>query len=217
MIEDQTKSAEALQEIRQMMQRSSRFISLSGLSGISAGICALIGAAIAYPYVFGYKNLFFNNELALKQMQEDDYFIIFNSPLFWIAAGTFLAALISSFLFTLSKSKKQHTPVWGWAAKRLIINVSIPILAGGIFLLRISQFGSPGLLAGGCLIFYGLGLINASKYTLNEIRYLGYLQILVGLVAIFFIGYGLYFWAFGFGILHILYGCYMWWKYDRNK
>ena len=90
------------------------------------------------------------------------------------------------------------------------------MLAGGIFLFKLMQFGTFGLIAPGCLIFYGLALVNASKYTLNEIRYLGYLEILLGIVALFFIRYGLYFWATGFGVLHILYGGYMWWKYEHK-
>ncbi len=39
---------EALSDIRSMMEQSSRFISLSGLSGIFAGITALVGAGLAY-------------------------------------------------------------------------------------------------------------------------------------------------------------------------
>jgi len=210
------ESFEALRDIRQMMAKSSRFISLSGLSGVSAGICALAGAWVAHPYIYGYRNLFFNNELAIQQMQENSNLIIFNSPLFWIAAATFFLALTSSFLFTYAKSKKQNIPIWGSAAKRLLLNVCIPLVVGGIFLMRMLQYGTFGLVASGCLLFYGLALVNASKFTLNEIRYLGYCEILLGLVATFFVGYGLYFWAFGFGILHILYGVYMWWKYEKQ-
>ncbi|MEI2748492.1 MAG: hypothetical protein V9E88_07025 [Ferruginibacter sp.] len=106
--------------------------------------------------------------------------------------------------------------MWGNTAKRLLINVSIPLIAGGIFLFKLIHFGTFGLVAPGCLIFYGLALINASKYTLGEIRYLGYCQLLLGIINLWYEGLGLYFWAAGFGVLHILYGIYMWWKYERN-
>ena len=43
-----TNPGEDLQAIREIMERSSKFLSLSGLSGIFAGVCALIGAAIAW-------------------------------------------------------------------------------------------------------------------------------------------------------------------------
>jgi hypothetical protein len=212
----QQQSLENLQHIKLMMERSSRFISLSGLSGISAGLCALIGACAAYPYVFGVKNLVINEDLAVVQAMANDYSIILNTYIFWIALVTFFAAFISAFLFTWLKSKKEGTPLWGHTSKRLMINVSIPILVGGLFLFKLIHFGTFGLVAPGCLIFYGLGLVNASKYTLIEIRYLGYAQILLGVINLWFVGYGLYFWAAGFGVMHILYGAYMWNKYERN-
>lgn len=210
------QSLQTLQDIKRMMERSSRFISLSGLSGISAGICALIGAWLARPYVFGNKDYIINSDTAIAQAITNDYKIILNTWIFWIAAGTFLAAMISAFIFTWIKSKREGIPVWGNTAKRLLVNVSIPLIAGAFFLFKLIHYGTFGLLAPGCLIFYGLALINASKYTLNEIRYLGCVQIILGIINLWFPGYGLYFWAIGFGCMHIVYGAYMWWKYERN-
>lgn len=206
-----------IRDIKNMMERSSRFISLSGLSGISAGICALIGAWVAHPYVFGKKDFVIDSNVAIVQAMTNDYSIIFNTYLFWIAAATFIAAAISAFAFTYIKSSKEGIPIWGKTAKRLMINVCIPLIVGGIFLLKLIQFGTFGLIAPGCLLFYGLALINASKYTLIEIRYLGYCELILGIISLCFVGYGLYFWAIGFGVLHILYGVVMWNKYERIK
>jgi hypothetical protein len=211
---EQQQSLSAIRDIRQMMERSSRFISLSGLSGISAGICALIGAWIAYPYVYGYKNYIIPSQGGSSESSDVDPTFV-NTYLFWIAAFTFIAALLSAFIFTYIKSKKEGIPIWGNSARRLLVNITIPLLVGGIFLFKLLQFGTFGLVAPGCLLFYGLALINASKYTLQEVKYLGYGQLILGIINLGFIGYGLYFWAAGFGILHILYGAYMWWKYDR--
>ena len=213
---EQQQSLKDIHTIKQMMERSSRFISLSGLSGISAGICALAGAWLAYPYVFGYQDYMMERVRVDTESSGNAYSIILNSYLFWIAAATFMAAFISSFIFTYLKSKKEGIPIWGKSAKRLLFNVCVPLLVGGIFLFKLLQFGTFGLVAPGCLLFYGLALINASKYTLIEIRYLGYCQILLGIINLWFVGYGLYFWAAGFGVLHILYGGYMWWKYERS-
>ena len=212
---EQQQSLSAIRDIRQMMERSSRFISLSGLSGISAGVCALVGAWVAYPYVYGYKDYIINSPGNTSHGRNDGYSIIFNTYLFWIAALTFSAALLSAFIFTYIKSKKEGIPIWGNTAKRLLINITIPLLVGGLFLFKLLQFGTFGLVAPGCLLFYGLALINASKYTLQEVKYLGYGQILLGIINLSFVGYGLYFWAAGFGILHIIYGAYMWWKYGK--
>ena len=59
----------------------------------------------------------------------------------------------------------------------------------------------------------GLALINGSKYTLSDIRYLGLCQVVLGCICIFVPAWGLTFWAIGFGGLHILYGIVMWNKY----
>lgn len=215
----------ALQDIRSMMEKSSRFISLSGLSGIAAGVCALIGAWVSYDYVYGYKDYMMgsysydragNNSLAYDAGMDFSIQLLLNTTLFWIAAATFIAAFISAFVFTWIKSRREGVPIWGKTAQRLMIHVSVPLIAGGLYILKLLHFGTFGLVAPGCLIFYGLALLNGSKFTLSEIKYLGYGQLALGIINLQFTGYGLYFWAAGFGILHILYGGIMWYKYDRN-
>ncbi len=214
---EQQQSLDDLQHIKRMMERSSRFISLSGLSGIAAGICALIGAWLAYDYVVGNKDIFIDHEAGIAQVAANDYGIVFNTWLFWIAAGTLVAAIISAFIFTWIKSKKQAVPIWGNSAMRLLINLGIPLIAGGIFLFRLIHFGTFGLVAPGCLIFYGLALINAGKYTLGEIRWLGCCELLLGIISLGFVRYGIYFWAVGFGALHIVYGAWMWLRHERDE
>lgn len=209
-------SLETLKDIRRIMDRSSRFISLSGLSGISAGIFALAGAFIAWPYVYGRKDLYIADGTSFFSGQSAGLSAVLNTWIFWIALATFLCAFVSAFFFTWLKSRKQGIPLWGKTAKRLMLQVAIPMAAGGLFLLKLAQFGTFGLIAPGCLIFYGLALINASRYTLDEIRYLGYTEVLLGLAGMWFVGYGLYFWAAGFGVFHIVYGAFMWWKYEKQ-
>lgn len=213
---DSVKLSSELHDIKQMMERSSRFISLSGLSGISAGICALIGVFVSKDIieenkhaVSGLKRSFSGTDTILN----GDFL---NSELLKIAMLTFAAALLSAFIFTYRRSKKTNTPIWSSTAKRFLINVAVPIITGGIFLLALIYNKVFGFVAPGCLIFYGLGVLNASKYTLPETRYLGYTEILLGLITLLFPGEGLYFWAVGFGLMHILYGAFMWWKYERN-
>jgi heme/copper-type cytochrome/quinol oxidase subunit 3 len=218
---DTSEQLSAIKDIKQMMERSSRFISLSGWSGISAGTCALVGAWFAYR-VIGRSRYATDNELVEKSRSysNDGYVSVeefMGNRLFLIAALTFVAAFISAFIFTYIKSRKNNTPIWGTSAQRLLINVSVPMIAGGVFLLKLIHNGSYGLIAPGCLLFYGLALLNGSKYTLGEIRYLGYCEIILGIVSCWFIGWGLYFWAVGFGVLHIVYGAFMLNKYEREE
>ena len=194
------------------MERSSRFISLSGFSGIAAGVCALVGAWFANAKV----NCWVKGDCTIDGLIDRGGIQLIND-LLWIATLTFVTAFISAFIFTYLRSKKTGTPMWGNATIRLFWNTAIPIAAGALFLIRMMQLGEFELVAPGCLIFYGLALVNASKYTLGEIRYLGYGQLALGFMNLWYIGYGLYFWAMGFGVLHILYGILMWYKYERNN
>lgn len=212
MTEQNQQTLETLQDIKRMMERSSRFISLSGLSGIAAGICALVGAWFAYKEFEPYYQA--NDE---RKGYAGEDFETLKFRLLIIALVVLAAALVSAFYFTWRKARHNKLPVWDLTAKRLTVNMLIPLVAGGLFLLAMYQYNEWKFIAPACLIFYGLALVNASKYTLTDIRYLGLSQIVVGLINTQFVGYGLYFWAAGFGVLHIIYGFVMWWKYEKNS
>lgn len=211
---DKNTGLETLKDIRQMMENSSRFISLSGLSGIGAGVCALAGAWFANNTITGYQN---GGGYPLMKNPSDATAVqqILKSDLFIIALLTLVSAIIVAIIFTWLKSKKYKLPLWGSTIRRLLINLSVPLVAGGIFLIRMAALGNFALLAPGCLIFYGIALVNGSKYTLGEVRYLGYAQIALGIINCWWLNAGLLFWTLGFGILHIIYGSVMWWKYER--
>lgn len=206
----ESQPLETLQDIRRIMQRSSRFISLSGLSGIAAGACALVGAFIAYGWIGDY----------YQQYQISGYSGAAFQKLKWslvlLAGAVLAAALASAFFFTWRRASKNNLPVWDHTSRMLVINMLIPLVTGGLLILAILRYNEWRFVAPLCLIFYGLALVNGSKYTLSDIRYLGLLQIVLGLICTQFVGYGLYFWAFGFGVLHVVYGFVMWWKNERG-
>lgn len=213
-MDSQHPPLETLQDIKRMMERSSRFISLSGWSGISAGVCALLGAWAAQTRIISYLRGDYPYE-AYSRGEAAGATALYNDLIF-IAGVTFIAAFISSFLFTRARSRRNGTSMWDRTVQRLAWNTILPMLVGGVVILRLMYSGWYGLVAPCCLIFYGLALVNASKYTLGEIRYLGYGQLILGTINLWTGGWGLYFWAAGFGILHIVYGAFMWWKYERQ-
>ena len=204
-------SLETLQDIKRMMERSSRFISLSGLSGISAGIFALAGAFIAHVWLSEYQN--FNN---VNGGDADATFHLLIMKLLMLAICVVVCALGFAFYFTWKKTKSNSVPMWDHTSKKLIINLLIPLITGGIFILALFYHNEWLYVAPASLVFYGLALVNASKYTLTEIRYIGFFEIILGLVSMFYNEYGLYFWAAGFGVLHIIYGLIMWLRYDHK-
>ena len=204
----------ALSDIRSLMERSTRFISLSGLSGVSAGIFALIGAALVFYY------------FDVTPFEGRLYYTINSSNPMWgipplkfmvlVAACVFILALCSALFFTMRKAKLKGQKLWDRTSLRLLINMVIPLIAGGLFCLALMKNHEFGLVAPATLVFYGLACINAGKYTLDEIRNLGIAEVLLGLFGMFYPGLGLELWAIGFGVLHIVYGTLMYYKYDRE-
>lgn len=214
-MDSRREPAQALEDIKQMMDRGSRFVSLSGWSGIAAGICALVGAWVAGRKLeeAGYER---GSGVAPIRATEENGLLHANSDLLMLALITFVAAFVLAFVFTYLRSRKTGVPLWGFTTRKLIVHLAIPMIVGALLIWRLTDFNLYQFVAPACLIFYGLALINASKFTLSEVRYLGYLQLLLGIINLWVMDYSLYFWAAGFGVLHILYGLLMWNKYERN-
>lgn len=194
-----------ISEIKNLMNKSSRFISLSGLSGVLAGIYALVGAAAAYWLVI--------NHSAGK-------LYIFHGWVFWtcmaILAMIAVLSAITGIILTTRKAKQNNEKIWDNSSRRLLFNFLIPLVVGGIYCLIILDQGRYGQTGGLMLIFYGLALVSASKYSIGDIKYLGYIEIILGLIASYYPGSGFWLWVIGFGIMHIIYGAWMHFKYDRK-
>lgn len=207
------KHLKQITEIRDMMERSSRFISLSGLSGVFAGVVAILGSLAAYWYL----------KIERAPIDLHNYLLdarggyIQEAMLFLVADAAIVLTLALGFgiFFTTRRAKKKGLPIWDNQAKRLLTNLAIPLVVGGLFCLMLLLHHEIYLIAPTTLIFYGLALINASKYTVNDIRYLGFSEVLLGLLGSYFVGYGWISWVIGFGVLHILYGAWMYWRYER--
>jgi ABC-type phosphate/phosphonate transport system permease subunit len=198
------KYLQDISEIKNMMNKSSQFISLSGLAGILAGVYALIGAFVSSE---------------LLRNHDGQYITLESSTFILIALTAFLVLLLSvvtAIILTFGKANKKGEKAWNATSKRMIINFLIPLVTGGIFALLLLKNEIYGLIAPVTLLFYGMSCVNASKYTFRDIRYLGITIIILGLLATEFSGYALEFWALGFGVCHILYGSIMYYKYDRK-
>src|SRR5688572_16020435 len=181
---------DTLQDIKRMMERSSRFISLSGFSGIAAGICALVGAWLGWREINDFNagtGAYADNSSVLE----------LEKSLMTIAGGVFVGALVLAFAFTYRRARRNNLSVWDLTARRLMINTMIPLAAGGIFIMGLMYHGATVFVAPACLVFYGLALVNGSKYTLGEIRYIGYGEIIIGLINLWVPGYSLIFGTIG--------------------
>lgn len=204
---------QTLTEIRSLMERSSKFLSLSGLSGISAGVVALLGAATVYLRLRTgwFRILSYDRGQGYSPTVYGDV----RQFLIMVALCTIGGALLTGLFFTLRKARRQGVRLWNATSRRLLWAMGVPLVTGGIFCLALLHYRLIWLTPPATLIFYGLALINGSKYTVRDVEYLGLSEIGLGLIALFVTGFNLLAWAVGFGLLHIIYGAAMYWKYDR--
>lgn len=206
---------QTLTEIRSLMERSSKFLSLSGLSGISAGVVALVGAIVVSARLR--TGLF----TVLRHDYSNAYYTTMNHQevrqfLVMVAVIVLVLALLSGSYFTIRKARRQGQTVWNTSSQRLAWAMLVPLATGGVFCLALLQYNLIWLAFPVTLIFYGLALLNGSKYTLRDVESLAYCEIGLGLIALFWPGYNLLTWALGFGVLHIAYGLAMYVKYERT-
>lgn len=200
-MENQQTPQQAISDIHRMMDRSTKFLSLSGWSGIWAGSTALAGAAIAWYYISrNGRNLFFDP-----------------TPLMLLGIAVLTVALLGGLYFTKRKASKQGLSMWTVASKQMMVQIAFPLAIGGFVAAAMLYYQQPQFVAPFCLIFYGVALINGGRYTVGDIRTLGLLQVVLGCINMFMPWKGLLFFTIGFGVLHILYGILMWRKYDRKN
>ena len=203
-----------LQTIRDIMERSSKFLSLSGLAGIFAGVCALIGAAIAWFFILDSGNVNFNEYISEPGGS------LTSGIAFYLALDAMLVlgfAFSGAVYFSQRKARKAGQQFWTNTTKQLLVHLMIPLVSGGIIILLLIFQNKLDLVVPIMLVFYGLSLVNAGKFTFGEIHYLGLTEIALGILAIIFINQGLLFWTLGFGLMHIVYGMVMYYRHERER
>lgn len=204
---------EAIQDIKKLMERSSRFSALSGLSGAIAGLLALISSFITYSILdtpwgesISYADIW---SVSTETLTAKGMLMLLNLGILLL-----LAFGISAYLSALN-AKKQGVSPFNLTARRMLLNFSIPLLAGAIYSAILLLQGHIELILPATLLFYGMSMLNAGKYTIDWIRYLGICMIVLGLLGSFFTGYGLLIWTLGFGLLHIVFGLIIYYKNEK--
>lgn len=204
LFENMEKQTEDIRVIRELMEKSTKFLSLSGLAGVIAGTAALAGAAFAWFYLL--------RNPAMTEFTRMQEMLI----LLAVAIAVLCVSVGAGVWLAWRKSRRSRQPLLNKAAYRVLYAMAVPLVAGGIFCLIYLLRGDVRTVVSGTLLFYGIALVAASKHTYGEVHWLGLTEIALGLCAAFFDRYGIVFWALGFGVCHIAYGLAMYLKYDRK-
>jgi hypothetical protein len=201
-MKDQQDYIQDIAEIRSMMERSSKFLSLSGWAGIIAGMAAIAGAAIAH-FVMDFRP----DEILYPYPDLTDLILL--------SLGVLILALAGAIFDSHRKAGKRDEKAWNPTSRKMLSAMSVPLFAGGFLIVILISRSLLGLITPLTLLFYGLSLFNAGFYTVKEVRIMGLIQMLLGLLNLTFMEYGLLFWVLGFGLVHILYGIFMHLRYER--
>jgi hypothetical protein len=207
-----TNPNEDLQAIREIMERSSKFLSLSGLSGVFAGVCALVGAAVAWFIMDSGQDQYSEYISSMGGLLTSD-------TGFYLALDAIIVlafALLGAVYFSQRKAKNAGQRFWTNTTKQLLFHLLLPLVSGGIIILILIFRNKLDMVVPMMLVFYGLSLVSAGKFTFSEIHYLGLTEITLGILAAIFVNYGLFFWVIGFGIMHIIYGSVMYYRHERE-
>ena len=147
------KALESVNEIKELMEKSSKFISVSGLAAILAGIYALAGAYIATLVI-----------------TPETYLIVTLEFMAIIALSVLAAAAVTAGILSYCKSKKTGQSFFSRLTYRALWNFSLPMLTGGALCISLLLHGYYDILSSVMLLFYGLTLVNVSKFTLSLIH-----------------------------------------------
>ncbi|MCW2261101.1 MULTISPECIES: hypothetical protein [Sphingobacterium] len=193
--------------IRNLMEKSSKFISISGISSVLIGTYALLGAAYAYYEVYG-----FDSQMGYRDHYVNEPLIIMK--LLTTAILVLIASIFTGVFMAIKKAKANRQNIWNTTSRALFFAMAVPLCTGGLFAIIAIFKENYAVVSSILLIFYGLALTAGSHYTFSEIKGLGILEIVLGLLALLFPGNGIIFWALGFGVLHIIYGVIVHKKYE---
>lgn len=197
-----------LDHIRSIMERSTTFMSLTGLSGVMAGIFGLLTTAVI---AYGLGTAFFDDtaKMHLANNAELRYMIV------GVAAAALFVTLATAVTLTVRKARSKGLSVWDKVTQRFAVHLFLPLSAGGLFTIALALDGQLDFVCPAMLLFFGLSLLNASRFVQCDMFWLGTAEVALGLVASFVPTLGLILWGAGFGLATLIYGTLMYYKYER--
>ena len=197
----QNQYSDDIAHIRSMMERSSRFLSLSGWAGIIPGLLALVGLATVV-WLIQQTKLTVGYEAGI----ENDHPLIMQLGI--VAIVVLALSIFASWYTCMRKARLDKQSTWTPAIRNMLLHFAIPLLAGAIIVSWIYQKEQWELLSPVLLSFYGLALVMVSQFTLRSVFWMGIFEIALSIPA-GMTGWDLPVLAIGFGFTHIVYGIMM--------
>jgi len=180
------------------MERHSSFFSLSGFTGILIGIVGCIAIFLVDTMTHGYGI----NFDGFSQL-----------PILFLEIGIMVIGILTIVLslFILwkrgrNKAKKNKQGLWNAFAKKQRINLLLLLLVFLVILILIGSKGYYRLITPLLLSFYGLLLLNLSRFQSKSLLFLGLATLILGIVSYVSYTDKIFLLALGVGIFPIIYG-----------
>lgn len=212
-IMENKEALDTLNEIKDLMAKSSKFGSVSGGSVLIIGLLASIVAAGAWLLLLPH--------IGAAWLPERYSGMLINSPQRTLIASAVAVGLLAVSMAVVSFGtyrkivRRQGRFVFDQTVRRPLAHFCVPMAAGGALCLALLLQGHYGLTSSMMLVFYGLSLLNSSHYTLKPIAWLGYAELALGIADCYIVTHAILFWWLGFGLMHILLGVYILIKGNR--
>lgn len=207
-MQEPDRPSEQINQIHAIMARSTTFVSLSGFSGVCAGILAFM----AFWRVGRMLDTIWLDEKAFTVLRDEPILLPAIAVVFLV---TLVLALAVAFFFTWRRAKHSNLELWNIASRRFGMHMALPLLAGGVFILALARLGTFELICPAMLVFFGLALINAGKYSVSGTELFGVVELVLGLLAAFWVEAGLILWVVGFGLVTAGHGVLMYLQHER--
>lgn len=195
---------EDISQIKNLMAESSKFLVFTtGLSGFFSGLFAILGMIYIYVLADGDVN-------DIEQLT-----VNYRSTVAVVLIIILALSTLVTVIFTRRNAKSQGQNPWNPIAKKMVFNFYTVGVLGAVYLLILFFQEKYDTIVELMLVFYGMALLNGSKYTFDQVKLLAYIQIALGLACSFFDSYDFWFWVAGFGLVNLIYGGIMYFGYGK--
>lgn len=194
---DRREAAQRLEEIRKLMARAGEYRHLSGWAAIVNGLLVFAGCALSK---WGVQVSFYRTTDPLKL------------GLVWGAVA--VLGLAIDVIFTVALARRRGEPAWSPSARQLVAGLLPGLYAGAVVTVYLAMDEAYDALPGAWMVCYGTALMGASLTAPWAVRYFGLAILLFGGVALTLLrNYAMWSMGLGFGVLHLIFGAYVLWRY----
>ena len=180
------------------MEQGKSYFSLKSLSGILIGIYGLATVYLIDKLTSG--------EGSGIEMVSQLPILFLQIGITAIAVVFIIISLFTLWIRAKRRAKSEGKKLWNTSNKKIRLQTLITLLVLIVVIIVIANQGYYSLVTPISLFFYGLFLLNLSRFSSKGLVFLSIGEVLLGVAAYMIYDKEIFFLALGFGLLPIIYG-----------